>query len=262
MKRNIIGVLAVSTLLIAAPLSGANAADMPLKVPPPQPVPVSSWSGCYIGANTGGAWADKNITLTNLDGVPLVGGPFSLGSIPTSGWAYGGQIGCDAQINHDWVVGIRGMWDGANMKGSITPAIGAFAFDETDHIKINQFGTIVGKFGYLLNPTLQLYGLAGVAWVHDHYFTNVPVFGELVAGSQTRSGYDVGAGLSWMFWRNWDLWVEYDYMGFGTKSVTLNGEGIFSTFTFGVDVKQSVSKVLLGLDYRFDLGMTPMSAKY
>ena len=62
-----------------------------------------------------------------------------------------------------------------------------------------------------------------------------------------RAWLDVGAGLSWMFWRNWDLWVEYDYMGFGTKSVTLNGEGIFSTFTFGVDVKQSVSIASPGL---------------
>ena len=122
-------------------------------------------------------------------------------------------------------------------------------------MKINSFATLVGKLGYLLNPTLQLYGLGGLAWVHDHYFGTDPTFGEISSANQSRFGYDVGVGLSWMFARNWDLWVEYDYMGFGTKNVTFNGEGINSGILLGVDVQQNVSKVLVGIDYRFNLGM-------
>ena len=32
-----------------------------------------------------------------------------------------------------------------------------------------------------------------------------------------------------MFARNWDLWIEYDHMGFGTKNVLLNGTPIYDT---------------------------------
>jgi outer membrane immunogenic protein len=55
MKRHIIGGVAVSALLIAAPLSAASAADMALKAPPPAPV-VWSWTGGYVGGNVGYSW--------------------------------------------------------------------------------------------------------------------------------------------------------------------------------------------------------------
>ena len=48
-------------------------------------------------------------------------------------------------------------------------------------------------------------------------------------------------------------------MDFGTKNVTLSGTG----FGFqGVDYKQNVSKVLVGIYYRFDWGKSPVVAKY
>jgi hypothetical protein len=55
MKRDIFRRLAVSVLLVATPLSIASAADLPLKSPLPSPMPVASWTGCYIGGNAGEA---------------------------------------------------------------------------------------------------------------------------------------------------------------------------------------------------------------
>jgi outer membrane immunogenic protein len=242
----------------------ALAADLPVKGPVYKAAPVElfNWSGCYIGANTGGAWANKRVEGTSRTPIP---GAMALdrGSYTADGWAYGGQIGCDYQFNNNWVVGIRGMWDGAHIRGShALPLAASFDEFESDNVKIGQFGTMTGKLGYLLNPTLELYGLAGVAWVRDHYFLATVIIGESASATQTRTGYDVGVGLSWMFARNWDLWVEYDYMGFGGKHVTLIGEGADSGQTFGLDVKQHVSKVLVGIDYRFDWGKAPVSAKY
>jgi opacity protein-like surface antigen len=46
--------LASAWLLMTAGL--AQAADMPVKAPPPSP-PALSWTGFYIGGNVGGAWA-------------------------------------------------------------------------------------------------------------------------------------------------------------------------------------------------------------
>ena len=46
----------------------ASAADLGRRVPPPAPVyapPVQYlWTGCYVGGNVGGAWA--NIDMTNV----------------------------------------------------------------------------------------------------------------------------------------------------------------------------------------------------
>src|SRR5690349_23311449 len=44
----------------------AFAADMAVKAPPPAapPLPVFSWTGFYIGADIGGAWASQDATNT------------------------------------------------------------------------------------------------------------------------------------------------------------------------------------------------------
>ena len=62
------------------------------------------------------------------------------------------------------------------------------------------------------------------------------------------------AVLSWMFAPNWDVWIEYDYMGFGTKNLYLTGVGPDTGDYLGVNVQQSVEKVLMGIDYRFNWG--------
>jgi len=259
MKKLLVAGIAAAAFCSAPAL----AADLPTKAPVYRPAPVAlfNWTGCYFGANTGYAWASKSGTLTIFDGDPS-GDP--LGSLTANGWAYGGQIGCDYQFNNNWVVGIRGMLDGSSMKGSnhltATPDLSG----DTSTIKVGSFGTVVAKLGYLLNPTLELYGLAGVAWVRDKYTWTDPELGAFASANQTRTGYDVGVGISWMFARNWELWLEYDYMGFGTKNVTLNGEGLTAGEIFGSDVKQSVSKVLVGIDFRFPdlVGKAPVVAKY
>jgi outer membrane immunogenic protein len=86
--------------------------------------------------------------------------------------------------------------------------------------------------------------------------------GPFQVGNQTRTGYDIGVGLSWMFARNWNLFVEYDHMGFGTKHSFLTGVNAGAGNLWGSTVRQSVDKVLVGIDYRFDWRKGPVSAKY
>ena len=43
-------------------------------------------------------------------------------------------------------------------------------------------------------------------------------------------------------------------MAFGTKNVIES--------TYGLNVEQNVSKVLVGVDYRFNWGMAPVAARY
>ena len=59
MKFVTFGRMAVTALLIAAPLGVASAADMAVKAPPPPPPPVFNWNGFYVGAYAGAAFMDQ-----------------------------------------------------------------------------------------------------------------------------------------------------------------------------------------------------------
>jgi len=111
MKKILLAGVAGIALVAGAP---AHAADLrarrPQPPPPPPvvaPVPVFSWTGCYIGANIGGAWAHKDFSVNGFDD----------GSHSASGIAGGGQIGCDYQFASNWLIGIQGMFDGADLTG-------------------------------------------------------------------------------------------------------------------------------------------------
>jgi outer membrane immunogenic protein len=72
---------------------------------------------------------------------------------------------------------------------------------------------------------------------------------------ETRTGWTVGGGIEWGFWNNWSAKVEYDFYDFGTRSVTLSGTFAAGPITVpGVDIKQSISAVKFGINYRFGWG--------
>jgi len=235
--------------IVSAPVF---AADLPVKAPIQKVAPYDPWTGCYLGGNVGGAWGRKETIFTNDNGFLV---RESLGKTNVDGWAGGGQVGCDYRVNTTWVFGVRGMWDGADLKGTNVWPAGISSTPNMNAYKISQFGTVVATFGYLLNPTLELYGLAGIAWVRDR-LSGVevqPLPGTVFwTGTQSRAGYDVGVGIAWMFAPPWNFVIEYDHMGFGTKNFNLTGVGPDAGQIFAADVKQNVDKVLVGINYRFN----------
>jgi hypothetical protein len=83
----------------------ASAANPPPKVAPVYVPPSYSWTGCYIGANAGGAWEKVQNTLTATNGAPAYFGVAVLpdvsrngtGSLDSGGFIGGGQVGCNYQ---------------------------------------------------------------------------------------------------------------------------------------------------------------------
>jgi hypothetical protein len=61
------------------------------------------------------------------------------------------------------------------------------------------------------------------------------------------------------------FFVEYDFLGFGTRSVTFTPTRP-TTGPFTYDIKQNVQTVLVGINYRFGWGKgkgkAPVVAKY
>lgn len=255
MKKFVVGAIAALALSHLGPQ--AFAADMPLKAPA-TPAHQHSWTGCYIGGNAGGAWARADHAWTELNGLPN-GVPSPTVNSTPSGFAYGGQIGCDYQFDNNWVVGIRGMWDGANLKSADLVPLPNIGNNAPQYYKtnINSFETVTARLGFLASPTLMVYAIGGAAFVQGNFTVNNPTTNPFIPGDFTsvhiaRTGYDVGAGLAWMFAPNWDVWVEYDHLGFGSHTLTTATNPIFGAW--GFDEKINIDKVLVGVDYRFNLG--------
>ena len=221
------------------------AADMATKAPiyKAPPAPVATWTGCYLGGNIGYGWAPTK--WSTPAGVQFA-------SMTADGFVAGGQVGCDYQINRQWVVGVRGMFEDG-LKGS---APNSLATGLTDTTKVPWYVTVVGRFGYLFDPMSLLYVQGGGAWVRNELTecctALVPIPPPVADGyaNTTRTGWTVGVGFEHMFTQNISAFVEYDYIGLGNDNVAFTGINGFSNFNY--QIKQNVNLVLAGVNLRFN----------
>jgi len=253
--------LIASVALIALGTTAAGAADMAVKAPPPPPVPVFSWTGFYVGANIGGAWAHNNWTdslfLTN----------FNNGN--NGRFIGGGQIGGNYQIGN-FVIG--GEWDfdwaGNNNGGNgvIIPALGnTFLVTSNDR----WITTVAARFGYAVNNWM-FYGKAGGGWVGNNNWTvtNITTGASLSCGNfatncgSNAGGWLVGAGFEYAFTNNWTVKLEYDYLGLGSRTVNIpaTAPSVFAGDTFNSN-NLNIQTVKLGVNYLFNWG-APVAARY
>ncbi len=244
MQKKSLTLLAAVTICLAA--SQASAADLPRRAPayiPPAPPP-ATWTGCYIGGNIGGAFGEASTTSPLISGVEV--------STNGSGFAGGGQIGCDYQFASGWVFGVRNMGDWTSNKRSRTIGIAPLA---TGVANFNNqwFDTMTGRLGYAVAPAWLLYFQGGAAWGHSS--TNFNVGGVQVGQtSTTRSGWTVGGGAEWMFAPQWSAFLEANYMDLGSRDWALN-----PAFCAGcaLNTKATEITLLVGANYRFNWGKAP-----
>lgn len=240
MHKTFVTLLAATATFGAAQL--ASAADMAVKAPiskAPQVV-AYNWTGCYVGVNGGLAWGKARWFDPALGGIE-----FSNHNI-TGGLA-GGTFGCNYQTG-SVVLGLEGDVDWADIHGSGIDTLSGGAL--TDHTKIDFMATAAGRIGWAWGPAL-FYAKGGAAWVHDKYWTIVNATGAtFYSAAQTRTGWMVGGGVEYAFSGPWSAKLEYDYMNFGTRSATFAG-GTFPGAPFPFNIKEQVSVVKLGLNYRF-----------
>jgi outer membrane immunogenic protein len=296
----------------AMALTGAAlAADLPSRAPPPvylPPPPVFSWTGLYVGINAGGTWSSSSsvdTSTTDVFGNPaLVGGPaagfasaaLATGSVPvnTSGFIGGGQIGYNYQfnngfLNNSFVVGIEADIQGiAESSGSNSVAgqagISGFPANPIDQTLFSNrrqdyLGTVRGRLGFTITPTLLIYGTGGLAYGQTNSSTSITQFVENAAAlpsayssfgsiSNSRVGWTAGGGAEWLFLPNWSLKVEYLYYDLGSVSYGLSPLENFNTagalFTSGAPFSTASFRgniVRAGLNYHFTFP-APVVAKY
>jgi outer membrane immunogenic protein len=273
--------LATTMLTIAAPAFAADLGRrMPVKAPPIlAPVPLFTWTGCYLGAHAGVGWGRKDFSEPDTFGD--FADPGEAIRVDTgAGFVGGGQVGCDYQLAPNWVIGIEGDFAWADIKGDATDPFfsGKNGNPIVFHARTEWITDVTGRFGFAWDRWL-IYGKGGVAWAHDKYsidnltfFNGSPCFSGNTAipcnpaGSETRTGWTAGGGIEWAFWNNWSAKIEFDHYEFGTRRVTLFDP--VGDVSGPVDVKQRIEVVKFGLNYRFGWGKgkgktpPPVVAKY
>jgi outer membrane immunogenic protein len=194
----------------AATLAGspAFAADLALKAPAPV---YYNWSGCYLGANGGGAWNSMSFDIGNNN--PAFFGPaFASGATPSTysesanGGIAGAQAGCNWQPTATaYVIGLEADADWANLKNtkSINTNVAGFASGTgTATDTMQSISTIRGRVGYAFDRLL-VYATGGLALGNANYYYSFafPATGEnyINSYSATRVGGTAGGGLEYAF---------------------------------------------------------------
>lgn len=260
MKQFVTVVAGVVSLGLAG---SAQAADLAAKVYTKAPAPVAAiydWSGFYLGLNGGGGWSRKCWSNTSTLGGPTVPA-FDEGCHDATGGLVGGQVGYRWQ-SANWVFGLEGQGDWANLKGSNASLASApiFGFPATNQSKIDGIGLITGQIGYAWSSVLW-YAKGGAAVAHDTY-TGILTLSSTAfdRGSETRWGGAVGTGIEFGFAPNWSVGVEYDHLFLGRRDVTLTSLLPPAGGPSRVDnIKQDVDMVTARVNYRFG---GPVVAKY
>ncbi len=245
MSKNLLGVISVSAALLAAPLA-ASAADLRMPLKAPMPVPVVSWTGCYVDGGWGYGFADQRTNLLT-DPTPVTA-PAGVGvSLDQSerGWLgrFGG--GCDYQLSgslSSWVIGAFADYDVSDLKGFHTGEQLATIGLVSGQQKLRDSWAVGGRIGYLVTPHLMTYfdgGWTEARFSSVTYATGAGAPSGFGIPGQTYQGWFVGGGteyaleFAWLpiyglFWRN-----EYRFSEFQSLNVPVISTATGTQLTIG-----------------------------
>jgi len=291
------------TLLVAAAIGmllapRAFAADLAVphiytKAPPVAVDPGYNWSGLYAGFNIGYGWGRSATTADFIDsgGGGLLSS--SAGTFDLNGVTGGAQIGYNWQ-REMFVAGFEADFQGSGQKGRLDalcagapaglqdgvctpghrgdntfdPAL-PVAFNLTQ--KLDWFGTVRGRLGVAVTPSVLFYGTGGLAYGRvstsgsvsatnvsgspgsSDNLTFTPVAANF-SNSTTKVGWSAGAGIEGAFADNWSARLEYLYVDLGTVSGSLTTPVIaLSGAPLVVGYRSHITDNILrfGVNYRF-----------
>jgi len=210
------------------------------------PTVVANWNGFYLGGNFGSGTARNRSTVLDVNS-----GDVSNFNLAADGFNGGVQAGYNWQTGST-VFGIETDIQGASLEDNKT------CFDCGTGLTVNSklpwFGTVRGRLGYSVGPSL-FYATGGFAYGGvKTAFNNIGI-------SETRTGWTAGAGIETpftllgLFGPNWTSKTEYLYVDLGrsTNAFDLgNAPVVYST-----RVQEHIFRT--GLNYHFN---APVIAKY
>ncbi len=279
------GLVLSGLMLGMAPAAPVFAADLAYKAPVAAP-PAWNWSGFYAGGEAGAKFGRATWTTTSTSDFP---GTIVDASSPARFDPTAGRVGIYAGYNwqrQSWLVGVEadGAYASATARQAGIPGCAILCFPlapgpgvDTASVKMGWDASLRGRVGYLVTPTVLLYGTGGIAWqsVQTSGFcqhsAGDPVCSlapgtpfDLQTNSATLTGWTLGAGVEAKLAGNWLVRGEYRYAGFGTFNGLLpfNSTGAPPGTDFvRYHLSLNTQIVTVGLAYKFDWA-GPVVAKY
>lgn len=239
MKLRVLSGAVVLVAVTAASIIGAEAADLAV---PPAPAPVApipyapklyDWTGIYIGAHVGGGYSDSSWTD------PITG--LGDGTFNNFGFLGGAQVGANVQFNR-LVLGLEGDFSWTSLKESSSDSIG-----EAISTSVPWTSTVTGRIGAAFDRLL-VYGKGGLALAQDQ--SSLTDLGGITSTDTfLRTGWTAGAGIEYALDDNWSAKIEYDYLGFGSQSMSFTT--ITPSASLSSNASLNVQEIKAGLNYRF-----------
>jgi opacity protein-like surface antigen len=255
-------------------------APLPVKA---APIAVFNWTGVYAGVAIADQWSTSSWNTTVISNG--AGGffppdptttPVSFFSSALQGRLYAGY---NWQFATKWVTGFEGdIGAGSSSRmtrggipGTFGNGFNAFFFPgieaegvDSATVKLGWDGTVRGKIGMLVAPTILFYGTAGAAFQQisvsatcDGSINSWCVVARNQSFSTVRTGWTAGAGLEGVLTGNWLGKVEVRYADFGR----FNNRFFVGTVDEVVtNVHVQTYTALAGIAYKF--GPSVVVAKY
>lgn len=218
------------------------AADLPMKAPARmyQPAPAYSWTGFYAGAHGGYGWGDFDWQNGNDAALPVAH------TRPVGGFG-GVQFGWNSMLSPNWLLGTEADFSFGSLRDSAVDPSGDAVTG-----KVDAFGSMRARLGYLFDNRSLLYITGGAAWAHNRV--------QLVNGGTSESsrqnyvGWAYGAGWEYMLDPRWSFKVEYLFYDLDKWHEHTSIAGLESKGDL------SFSTVKVGVNYRFGDGVATPSA--
>lgn len=264
--------LASAIVAISAPAVAADLGRPVYKAPPPVAAPYFNWSGFYIGGFVGGAFTDRDVSVTELGADPggfvPAGTPYNaLGTFSHSlddSFIGGGTVGWNWQIpGSTWLFGIEGEVGYLKLRASAADPV-SLGLDTVSRTHIGDwYALITGRVGFTWDRVL-IYAKGGGAFVERR----VRVVDTCIVapcglatidatGKSDDFTWTVGGGIEWAFNQNWSLKAEYMYIdtrdsinACGAAGGALAG----STYCWSHELP-GLHTAKVGLNYRFGWGL-------
>ena len=250
-----------------------------------------AWSGFYAGANIGYGWHGEDAHFASNDEAsnvfldprsPMQPTPLVPPHVSASGVFGGVQFGYNHRNLAHWILGLEADWNIADLNGSgasqfatTAPIFGSFQRTFTASVteKVQWFGTLRARAGYLINEQLLIYGSGGFAYGQvkqsavlssdlglglgsaDYGFL-CPSGGACFVGSRSslKTGWTVGAGFERVLFANTTLKAEYNFINLGKSSYTMVALDRFVSpqpASFTISQAHKYHTVRVGLNWHF-----------
>ncbi|RTL65076.1 MAG: porin family protein [Hyphomicrobiales bacterium] len=222
---------ACSAIALAFLLAGPALADGPayrsLKDAPEAP---ASWSGIYLGMSVG--WVRTSTEWRN--GNPAL----DTGRFSDTGFIGGGTLGANWQIG-SFVLGAEA--DASLLNAHATTTHTGCSTATPCKTSLTSLATVRGRVGYLVSPSVLVYGTGGGAWgqVGNEFNTS--------SISTTQSGWVVGGGVEGKIAPRWTLKGEYLHVDLGS-TFACGSPACTPNVTAGPNRAEIVR---MGLNYKF-----------